>query len=136
MSTASPNSLPRTPPLSWSKYLPHVGSASSHFDDLTAAPRSSRSESAPSEDEPHSQVDISSTMHSFRIACGPDPPLPLLRLLTDLATLYSQQCCGAGPFLVFFAGSGSSQSRLSIKFTHNIPPSLLEKFHLFLSICF
>jgi len=52
VSGASPSSLPRTPPLSWSKYLP---TSSSQYDDLTAAPRSSRSESAPSEDEPHSQ---------------------------------------------------------------------------------
>ena len=60
VSGASPSSLPRTPPLSWSKYLP---TSSSQYDDLTAAPRSSRSESAPSEDEPHSQVGVQSSWH-------------------------------------------------------------------------
>jgi len=51
VSGGSPSSLPRTPPLSWSKYLP----TPAHLDDLNPATRSSRSESAPSEEEPHSQ---------------------------------------------------------------------------------
>ena len=47
-----------TPPLpSWiSERVKYLPATSSHLDDLTAGPRSSRSESGPSEDEPHSQV--------------------------------------------------------------------------------
>lgn len=57
VSAASPSSACGTPPLSsWlaerAKYLP---TSSSHYDEISAGPRSSRSESGPSEDEPHSQ---------------------------------------------------------------------------------
>jgi len=57
VSAASPSSACGTPPLpAWlterAKYLP---TSSSHYDEISAGPRSSRSESGPSEDEPHSQ---------------------------------------------------------------------------------
>jgi len=54
VSIASPGSLPRTPPLPWGKYLAH-----SQFDDLhhhQPGHRSDRSESGPSEEDPHSQA--------------------------------------------------------------------------------
>ena len=47
-----------TPPLpSWiSERVKYLPATSSHMDDVSAGQRSSRSESGPSEDEPHSQV--------------------------------------------------------------------------------
>ena len=54
----SPSSAGTTPPLpSWiSERVKYLPATSSHLDEVTTGTRSSRSESGPSEDEPHSQV--------------------------------------------------------------------------------